>query len=173
LRREKGLPGLGFSGNATTALKQRFYAPGLLARIWRSEKLPEIAGRLKDVKLAPGVEVLPPAPASMAATVRLTNRSGGIGKMVVNVNGRELRTASGGVTPDSKTKSAELRLNLEGATLSPTGKNVIEVFADNADGVIRSRGVIAVWEREPPKQTPRPNCSRLWAARLRPRAPHS
>jgi WD40 repeat protein len=137
-------------------LEQRFYAPGLLGRIWRGEKLPEIAGSLKDIKLVPGVEVQPPAPGSVEATVRLTNRSGGIGKVIVKVNGRELPTATQGVTPDPNAKSAELKLNLEGATLSPTGKNVIEVFADNGDGVIRSRGAVAAWEREPPKQTPLP-----------------
>jgi uncharacterized caspase-like protein len=136
-------------------LKQRFYTPGLLARIGRSEKLPEIAGSLKDVKLVPGVEVQPPAPGSLEATVRLTNRSGGIGKVIVKVNGRELPTATRGETPDPNAKSVELKLNLEGATRTPTGENVIEVSADNGDGVIRSRGVVVEW-REPPKQIPPP-----------------
>ncbi|MGD0109797.1 MAG: caspase family protein, partial [Rhodopila sp.] len=134
-------------------LKQRFYTPGLLARIGRGEKLPEIAGSLRDIKLVPGVEVHPPAPGSMEATVRLTNRTGGIGKVIVKVNGRELPSATRGVTPGPNAPSAELKLNLAGATLSPTGKNVIEVFAENGDGVIRSRGVIAAWEREPAKPT--------------------
>src|SRR5271157_837303 len=137
-------------------LKQRFYTPGLLARIWRGEKLPEIAGSLKDVKLVPGVEVQPPAPGSVEATVRLTNRSGGIGKVIVKVNGRELPTATRGVTPDPNAKSAELKLNLEGATFSPTGKNVIEVFADNGDGVIRSRGVTVAWQGQAPTEAPPP-----------------
>src|SRR5271157_2669704 len=137
-------------------LKQRFYTPGLLARIWRGEKLPEIAGSLKDVKLVPGVEVQPPAPGSVEATVRLTNRSGGIGKVIVKVNGRELPTATRGVTPDPNAKSAELKLNMEGATFSPTGKNVIEVFADNGDGVIRSRGVTVAWQGQAPTEAPPP-----------------
>jgi hypothetical protein len=138
-------------------LKQRFYTPGLLARIWRGEKLPEIVGSLKDIKLVPGVEVRPPAPGSLEAIVRLSNRSsGGIGKVIVKVNGRELPTATRGVTPDSNAKSAEIKLNLEGATLLPTGKNLIEVFVENGGGVIRSRGVIAAWQREPPKQTTPP-----------------
>jgi WD40 repeat protein len=137
-------------------LKQRFYTPGLLARIWRGEKLPEIAGNLKDVKLVPGIEVQPPSPGSLEATVHLTNRSGGIGKVIVKVNGRELPAATRGVTPDPNAPSAELKLNLEGATLSPTGKNVIEVFAENGEGVIRSRGVIAEWLRDPVKQGPPP-----------------
>jgi WD40 repeat protein len=37
-------------------LKQRFYTPGLLARIWRNEQVPAIDG-LKRVKLVPAVEV--------------------------------------------------------------------------------------------------------------------
>jgi WD40 repeat protein len=55
-------------------LKQRFYTPGLLARIWRGENLPEITDSLKEIKLVPGVKVQPPAPGSMDAIVRLTNR---------------------------------------------------------------------------------------------------
>ena len=150
-------PGLHFvAGNDVIELrqlKQRFYTPGLLARFWRGDKLPEIAGSLRDIKLVPGVEVQPPTPGSMEATVRLTNRTGGIGKVIVKVNGRELPTATRGVAPDPNAKSAELKLNLEGATLAATGQNVIEVFAENGDGVIRSRGVIAAWECAPTKQT--------------------
>ena len=149
-------PGLHFvAGNDMIELgqlKQRFYTPGLLAKIWRSEELPVVQG-LKDVKLVPGVEVRAPASGSFDATVRLTNRSGGIGKVIVKVNGRELPAAIRGETPKIDAKTAELRLNLEGATLSLTGKNVIEVYAENGDGSIRSRGEIATWEREQPKET--------------------
>jgi WD40 repeat protein len=132
-------------------LKQRFYTPGLLAKLWRGEGFPTIASSLRDVKLVPGVEVQAPAPGSVEATVRLTNRSGGIGKVIVKVNGRELPSATGGEAAQTDARTAEVKLNLEGATLSPTGKDVIEVFAENGDGVIRSRGEIATWEREPPK----------------------
>ena len=155
-----GAPGLHFVADNDVIelgqLKQRFYVPHLLALVWRGEKLPEVAGSLKDVKLVPGVEVQPPAPGSVEATVRLTNRTGGIGKVIVKVNGRELPAATRGATPDPNAKSAELRLNLESATLASTGKNAIEVFAENGDGVIRSRGVITAWEREPPQPPPPP-----------------
>ena len=137
-------------------LKQRFYTPGLLGRIWRGAAVPEIAGSLKDIKLVPGVEVQPPATGAMDATVRLTNRGGGIGKVIVKVNERELPAAMRGETPNPNAKSAEFSLDLRGATLSPTGRNVIEVFAENGDGVIRSRGGVAAWERDRPKETATP-----------------
>ena len=130
-------------------LKQRFYTPGLLARIWRGERLPEIAGSLKNVGLVPGVQIEPPAAGSAEATVRLTNRGGGIGKVVVRVNGRELPGGTRGVTPDANAESAEVKVNLAGATLLPTGRNVIEVFAENGEGLLRSRALVHEWVQEP------------------------
>jgi WD40 repeat protein len=153
-------PGLHFvAGNDVIELgqlKHRFYSPGLLARIWRGETLPPLNASLKNVGLVPGIEMRPPAPSSMQATVRLTNRSGGIGKVIVKVNGRELSTAISSQAFNPNAKTAEVQLDLSAATLSPTGKNVIEVFAENGDGVVRSRGIDVEWQREPPRQTPPP-----------------
>ena len=153
-------PGLHFVAGSDVIdlgqLKQRFYTPGLLGRIWRRQPLPEIAASLKDVKLVPGVVVQPPAPGTMEATVHLRNRSGGIGKVTVKVNGRELPGAGRGAIPDPAARSTDLKLNLAGATLSPTGNNVIEVFAENGDGVIRSRGIAIPWHRAQPAESPPP-----------------
>src|SRR5207245_2493430 len=91
--------------------------------------------------LVPGVEVTAPASGSDKANVKLINRSGGIGRVIVKVNGRELPSATRGTTPDTQVAIAQLTLDLSGATLAPSGQNVIEVFAESGDGLIRSRGV--------------------------------
>jgi WD40 repeat protein len=143
----------GFDVIGLGQLKQRFYTPRLLARIRRGESLPSVAG-LNNVKLVPGVEVKAPAAGSTDATVRLTNRGGGIGHVIVKVNGREVPAATRGSVVDQNAPTVQLSLNLAGAALSPTGKNVIEVFAENFDGVIRTRGVSVAWIRDRPQAAP-------------------
>jgi WD40 repeat protein len=130
-------------------LKQRFYTPGLLTRILRGEELSKIDGSLRDVELVPALEVRPPAPGSTTAVAQLTNRGGGIGKVIVRVNGRELIGVTRGQSIDANSKSAQLTLDLSGATLAADGKNVIEVFAENRSGLIRSRGFVVPWEKKP------------------------
>jgi WD40 repeat protein len=153
-------PGLHFvAGNDVielSQLKARFYTPGLLARIWRGENLPAIAGSLRDVKLVPGIEVTPPAQGSTDAAIHLINRGGGIGKVVVKVNGRELPSLARNAPLNANAKEAELKVDLSAATLAPAGDNVIEVFAENGDGVIRSRGVLTIWRGEVARSTEPP-----------------
>jgi WD40 repeat protein len=148
-------PGLHFVAGSDVIelrqLKRRFYTPGLLGKIWRGEALEPIGANLKDVRLAPAVQLLPPAGDSDRATVRLTNRRGGLGRIVVKVNGRELPQAGrggAGYKPDDS--AAEIKLDLSAATLSPTGRNVIEVSAFNGEASIESRGAIAAWTKRPP-----------------------
>jgi WD40 repeat protein len=132
-------------------LKQRFYTPGLLGKIMRGEPLPSVAG-LRDIKRVPDVDVTVPEEGSTEASVELINRGGGIGRLIVKVNGREVPNATRGAAPDPNAAVGAVKIDLAGATLSPTGKNVIEVFADSGDGVIRSRGVTVEWDRQPPKE---------------------
>jgi len=135
-------------------LKQRFYTPGLLGRIVRGEKFPVIDGSLHDVRLAPDVEVQAPGPGSARAEVHLVNRGGGLGKLIAKVNGRELPDTTRGSSANAI--SSTLSLDLTGATLSPSGKNVIEVFAESSNGLLRSHGFALLWQREPANE-PAPN----------------
>jgi hypothetical protein len=75
----------------------------------------------------------------------------------VKVNGREIPSAQRGAAIDQNASTAEVHLNLASATFSPTGNNVIEAFAENGDGSLRTRGVIARWIHEKPRheQPPR------------------
>lgn len=147
-----GVPGLYFvAGNDVIELgqlKQRFYTPGLLTKLWRGDPLPDVDARLHQITIPPSVEVELPKPGSQNAVLRLANRGGGIGKVYVKVNGRELPSSTRGQALDANAKSAELQLDLSGATFAANGQNVIEVAVENGDGLIRSRGVIVPWERQ-------------------------
>ena len=70
-------------------LKQRFYVPGLLAKVIRRDKLPDVAD-LHLVDLFPGVQYQPPAIGSTKLEVTMKNRGGGIGPIKVLVNGKEV-----------------------------------------------------------------------------------
>jgi hypothetical protein len=78
-------PGIHFvAGNNVielVQLKRWFYAPDLLARIWREDKLDLVAASLKEVKLVAGIELIAPAKDSAQAMIRLTNRSGESGSV--------------------------------------------------------------------------------------------
>jgi hypothetical protein len=143
---------LGLESIELRQLKQRFYTPGLLGRIVRRERLPDVAG-LDRLRLPPELAISPPTAGARTAQLRITNRGGGIGNLVVKVNGRDLPTATRGARIDPEAANAELAIDLAGATLAPNGENVIEVYASTADGLLRSRGLATVWNSGSAPQT--------------------
>ena len=136
-------------------LKQRFYYPQLLSRVLQGATFDPIAA-LKELKPAPDVVVVAPGEGSATATLRLANRGGGLGRLLVRVNGREVPTSVRGDAYPAEAASAEIQLDLRGATLLPGGENVIEVSAFNADNTLQSRGFRADWKASRPQDTQPP-----------------
>ena len=132
-------------------LKQRFYEPQLLAKVLRGEKLPDVAD-LNAVKLFPLVEYDAPAPGTAKFTVKVTNRGGGIGKVSVLVNGKEITEDARGPGFDSSVKSATLQVDLTGAPMLAGKPNKIEVIAFDAQEYLASRGVVRSAEGMGPPQ---------------------
>ncbi len=132
---------------ALSQLKNRFYEPGLLAKVmgFNKEPLRDVAA-FADVKLYPGIAVVTPKLGSTQATVTLTNRGGGIGPVRVLVNGKELLADARGPKPDPDAKEIMLAVDLAGAVnLLPGKPNEIEVIAYNAEGYLASRGFKKVY----------------------------
>jgi WD40 repeat protein len=125
-------------------LKQRFYTPNLFARILKGEPLPEVAS-IQTIKLFPSVDVAPPAAGSTRLNVKLTNRGGGIGRVAVRVNGKEISQDIRGPGTDPAAASAALSVDLAGAVRTVDGQNSIEVVAYDALNLLSSRGVKLVW----------------------------
>ena len=72
-------------------LKDRYYDPGLLAKITGFKKEPpRTVEAFKDVKLFPTVQVQPSKRDNSNLTLHLTNRGGGIGRIAVRLNGKEV-----------------------------------------------------------------------------------
>jgi hypothetical protein len=143
-------------------LKERYYEPGLLAKHmgFVSEPLRSVS-ELKDVKLFPAVK-----PELVSNTdklnVRLTNRGGGIGKVQVFVNGKEILAdaRTPGINPQAS--SAEFSFNLLDwkQFFAPGAANTVEVRVYNAEGYLSSRDVKIAYNPPPEAAPAKPE---LWA----------
>ena len=133
---------------ALNQLKDRYYDPGLLAKHLGFNKEP-----LRDVQLFKTVKLFPDVVVTQKEEekkqkkpvfdVALTNRGGGIGKVVVLVNDREY---SGDARPrgvDDNAPKLDFPLDLSNdPRLIPGQKNRVEVLVYNKDGQLSSRGLV-------------------------------
>ena len=123
-------------------LKERYYEPGLLAKLlgFNKEPLRDVTA-FADPKLYPDVRVTDPSTTTQILNIALSNRGGGIGRVVVKINGKELTADARGPTPDADAASLDLQIDLRRHPLVMPGKsNKIEVLAYNAEGYLSSRG---------------------------------
>lgn len=125
-------------------LKQRFYTPNLFARVLKGEKLPDVAP-IQTIKLFPSLEVAPLPPEATRLNLKLTNRGGGIGRVVVKVNGKELSSDARGSRIDPRASTAQLSVDLAGAIRAEDGRNSVEVQVYDGNNVVSSRGVHVIW----------------------------
>ena len=146
---------------ALSQLKERYYEPGLLAKLmgFNKEPLRDVSG-FENPKLNPDVKYSSSTKGTSTANVTLTNRGGGIGRVQVFVNGKEFLADA----RDDKLKrnpnvaQAMLAIDLSRATGAITGNdNDVRVVAWNVENYISSRGVETVWtadgtaDRAPPE----------------------
>jgi WD40 repeat protein len=142
-------------------LKERYYDPGLLAKIMGFNKEP-----LRDVaqfdapQLFPVVQVQAPVGQDRKLRVELRNQGGGIGKVQVLINGKEIAADARGPRPDPNAATANLSVDLSGAPLLPAQDNTLEVIAWNSQGYLSSRPARVVY-RPPGNATARK--PELWA----------
>lgn len=153
---------VGMEPVALDQLKQRYFEPGLLAKLlgYNREPLRAVAG-LEQPLLYPELSVAPISPAEQRLRIRLHNRGGGIGRVAVFVNGREISADARGPAADPEAPELALELPLaDHPYLVPGRENRIEVKAYNAAGYLASRGVVEVFTPpgDPPAQRPT-----LWA----------
>nr|WP_309719579.1 caspase family protein [Armatimonas sp.] len=145
---------LGLEPIALNQLKRFYYEPGLLARIMAGKEPPfPVPDFTKvQVKLYPEVVVLEPKDGDKSCTIQLQSRGGGIGPVMVKVDGALLTQDARPKGFDPNQKNATLKVDLSHLAPLPNGqKRQIEVSAENATGEvsIQSRGVIAAYA--PPK----------------------
>jgi hypothetical protein len=139
-------------GNEPIALKQlkeRYYDPGLLAKYMGFNKEPlRKVEKFREVKLHPEVTVAEIKPGDKKLTLNLTNRGGGIGRVQVFLNGKELRADARGPKTDSDAKQSPLDVDLDCPFVIPGKPNQITVVTWNKEGYLSSRGLERVWMPE-------------------------
>lgn len=125
---------------ALSQFKERYYEPGLFTKLVNGEPLRDVSA-LKEVKLFPKVEYDPPAPGSTQLKLKLTNRGGGIGRVQVFVNNKEIVSdARKGSVPQGS-----LAVDLANAPVVAGKPNEIRVVTWNEDGYLASRGEVRQW----------------------------
>lgn len=131
-------------------LKERYYEPGLLSKLMGFNKEPmKDVSALRDVKLFPQVEYGEPDGGKLK--IKLTSRGGGIGKVRVLVNGKEIAADARGPSANPQASQATLSVDLSGASIIPGKPNSVEVVAWNSEGYLSSKGGEIKWT--PPGDT--------------------
>ncbi|MCA9123201.1 MAG: caspase family protein [Planctomycetaceae bacterium] len=129
-------------------LKNRYYEPGLLAKVLGHNDEPvRNVGAFKAPKLFPDVQVAVVDRSSSTFRVTLTNQGGGIGRVAVKVNGKEVTADARSIVFDPQAAEASIEISLAGDPRLIGGvENLLEVEAFNAEGYLRSRGASVVFE---------------------------
>lgn len=123
-----------------TQLAEHFYEPGLLSKLLGMNEEP-----LRDVSdftvgLYPGMKFLPADPNDPALRLHFRNRGGGIGRISVFINGKEIIADARGSDYDPQAQEVEVEIDLsEYVFLIPGVPYQIEVEASNAAGTLVSQ----------------------------------
>ena len=122
--------------------KERFYEPGLLVKIMRGEALRPVSG-LDAVAIPPAVELTAPPEGSTRLTVDLSNQGGGIGRIQLFVNGKEVTADARGAGVSRRTRQATISVDVaDAASLIPGEVNEVRVVPWNAEGYLAGRGAV-------------------------------
>ena len=134
---------------ALKQLKERYYDPGLFAKYmgFNKEPLRQVAA-FTEVKLFPEVTGAEVKPGDKKLTIELTNRGGGIGRVQVFLNGKELLADARGPKPNANARKSTLTVDLTGAPIIPGKPNQITVVTWNVEGYLSSRGMLRRWTPE-------------------------
>jgi len=122
-------------------LKENFYDPGLLAKItgFNAEKMLDVRAADK-LPLFPEMQIVEPTADDPRILIHLRNRGGGIGRVVVRVNGKEILADARGPAVDPQAPQASLEVSLAGdRRILPGEENLIGVQVYNGNGLLRSR----------------------------------
>ncbi len=130
---------VGLEPIALEQMKELYYVPGLLQKIFKGDPLPKVELFSKK-DLFPDVEFSQPQAGQEDLTVKLTNRGGGIGQVQILVNGKEFVGDARPKGFDSNAKDATLTVSLKDAPFIVGKENRIEIIAKNAAGSLSTRG---------------------------------
>jgi WD40 repeat protein/ankyrin repeat protein len=138
-------------------LKSRYYEPALLAKLMGFKEEPiRSTDAFDKLELYPDIRACINDPENPVMLVNLTNRGGGIGKVVVTINGKEIAEDARSPASNPDTETLDLKLDINDHPYLVSGQdNIIEVKAYNADGYLLSRGASVIY-RPPAREATKP-----------------
>lgn len=147
---------------ALNQLKERYYDPGLLGKyLGLHEEPPRDVGGFRNPKLFPTVELQLDGPSQTTGRITAKNQGGGIGKIVVWLNGKEITSDARPRGSDPNEDELTIALDFTNhPALLPGQQNSVRVMAYNAEGYLSSRGLERIIEAPGEKSVDPPT---LWA----------
>jgi len=131
-------------------LKNRYYDPGLLAKVLGFNKEPlRNVSAFDHVDLYPEVQPLGDVDSSGKLNVKLTSCGGGIGQVQVFVNDKQFIADARGPRPDANAQEMTLTVDLRGAPVVPGQHNEVRIVAWNSEHYVHSRGDILEYTPSP------------------------
>lgn len=130
---------IGFETVSLDQMKDMYYVPGLLQKIYKGEPLPKVELFSKK-DLFPEVEFSAPTAQQKELKIKLKNRGGGIGQVQVLINGKEVVADARPAGFDPNAAQAVLTVSLLGAAFIDGGENKVEIIAKNVSGSLSNRG---------------------------------
>jgi WD40 repeat protein len=137
-------------GNETielSQLKERYYEPYLLAKLmgFNKEALRDVTA-FTSVALYPEIKAMGDVDASGKLRVQLKNRGGGLGRIQVLVNDKELFADAREGNFNPKAAQATITIDLSGAPAAAGEDTPVQVIAWNQEGYLSSRPAQTVWK---------------------------
>ncbi len=122
-------------------MKERYYEPNLFAKLMGFSRDPlRDVSAFTDVELPPGVAYEWLEKSDTKLQLNLTNRGGGIGRVQILVNGKEVIEDARPANFDSTVKHATFIADLAKAPLLAGKANQIRIVTWNKEGFLSSRG---------------------------------
>ncbi|MCH8073495.1 MAG: caspase family protein [Proteobacteria bacterium] len=128
-------------------LKDRYYDPGLLSKVVgiNKESVRDVRA-FSEVALYPDVSLTAPSTDRSSLDIKLRDRGGGLGRVWVAINGKEITADARGDGFDSSAATASIAVDLTDHPYLVAGAdNTIEVKAYNSEGYLVSRGQTVTW----------------------------
>ncbi|QNL23008.1 caspase family protein [Hyphobacterium sp. CCMP332] len=114
-------------------LKDRFYQPGFAQRMFQGQKV-DIKTSLNQIKIYPKIDLKAPNKNDHKLGISIRNQGGGIGPVIIKVNGKETTSDARGLANARETSEEfEIQYDIKDHPYLKEGVNLIEVQAYNSD----------------------------------------
>ena len=139
---------------AFSQLKDKYWEPGLFAKMMNDEQLRSVDAIDKELKLWPEVSEFEFKENYEKVTVSVENKGGGIGKLQIFLNGKEMTADARDGKIDPKQKTATITVDIKNHPYLVDGENKLEVITWNEAGTLSSSGDVAEFIHEKTKLAP-------------------